>query len=267
MTLNADSTYEVFAVRYSTRTATRSELFHGYPLYGEPDADTPFDYFFWVARNASRTVVIDCGYEATVGVRRKRPLTITPADALAEFGIAVADVPQLIVTHAHFDHIGNVPDFSAAEIIMSRSELDFWRGAYGQHLQFKAFVEPNEVEHLVSAAEAGRVTAIGTQHSPAPGIETVVVGGHTPGQAVVIVSTADGPCVLASDAVHLYEEIERDRPFHVASDLLGMYRAFDQLREMLESPGAVLVPGHDPEVMRRFPAASGNLSDLAVRIK
>ena len=39
------------------------------------------------------------------------------------------------------------------------------------------------------------------------------MGGHTPGQAIVTAATAAGPVILASNAVHCYEELERDRPF------------------------------------------------------
>lgn len=38
-------------------------------------------------------------------------------------------------------------------------------------------------------------------------------------------------------------------PFHVFSDLEGMYGGFDRLRDADELPGTVVVPGHDPEVM------------------
>src|SRR5262249_58449242 len=60
------------------------------------------------------------------------------------------------------------------------------------------------------------------------------VGGHTAGQAIVTVATAAGPVVLASDAVHYYEELERDRPFSTVASLADMYAAFDQIRERSE---------------------------------
>jgi len=71
--------------------------------------------------------------------------------------------------------------------------------------------------------------------------------------------------VLASDAMHYYEEIERDRPFAIVADLEGMYRSFDALREMQSEPGCVLVAGHDPVVMTRFPAVAGQ-EGFAVRV-
>ena len=72
--------------------------------------------------------------------------------------------------------------------------------------------------------------------------------------------------MLASDAVHFYEELERDRPFGVIANLAEMYEGYDTLRE-LAGPGAHLVPGHDAEVMTRYPRVEGPAADFAVEIR
>jgi hypothetical protein len=65
------------------------------------------------------------------------------------------------------------------------------------------------------------------------------------------VATAGGPVILSSDAVHYFEELERDRPFSIVASLADMYAAFDQIRE-LANGGARVVAGHDPLVAERF---------------
>ena len=102
----------------------------------------------------------------------------------------------------------------------------------------------------------------------APGVRMVRVGGHTPGQSIVLVDTADGTVALASDAVHYYEEYEDDYPFAFVADLPGMYAGFDLLRE-LERNGQIqhIVPGHDPATLDRFGViADGPLPGLTARI-
>ena len=69
---------------------------------------------------------------------------------------------------------------------------------------------------------------------------------------IVSVATATGTVVLASDAVHFYEEVERDRPFAIIADLPAMYRAYDLLADLAARPGTSLVAGHDPLVRARF---------------
>ena len=68
-----------------------------------------------------------------------------------------------------------------------------------------------------------------------------------------MVATADGSVVIASDALHYYEELERDRAFAVVTDLPQMYRAYDQLKEVASHAGTEIVAGHDPAVFTRFP--------------
>jgi glyoxylase-like metal-dependent hydrolase (beta-lactamase superfamily II) len=87
----------------------------------------------------------------------------------------------------------------------------------------------------------------------APGVELTEVGGHTPGQLITAVAAPDGStAVLASDALHFYEEVERDRPFAILADLPAMYLAYDTLALLAGEPNTRLVAGHDPQVRTRF---------------
>ena len=105
--------------------------------------------------------------------------------------------------------------------------------------------------------EMDRLTLFTGTCTPAPGIELTEVGGHTPGQLIAAVATDGGPdrsstVVLASDALHFYEEVERDRPFAILADLPAMYRAYDTMAQLAKQPNTYLVAGHDPVVRDRF---------------
>lgn len=264
-TSEAGSTYEVLAIRYGTRVTKRSHVFLNYHIYGEEDGPIRMDYYFWIARNHQRTVVVDCGFGRAAGLRRGREVLCTAIEAMRRAGVEPEGIEQFVATHAHYDHIGNLGQVERAEIIVSRRELEFWMGPHARRQQFASSAEPAEIEQLRLAQQNGRVTAIANRHVVAPGIEVVEVGGHTPGQLVVLVKTATGCSVLTSDAVHYYEEYERDRPFTFAVDVEKMYSAFDLLREITSEPGYVMVPGHDPDVMTRFPPFDG-LEGMAVRV-
>ena len=99
---------------------------------------------------------------------------------------------------------------------MTRDEYDFWTGPMGCRGLFAHTAEASELDHLRELHAAGRLTLADRTHQVAPGIELIQVGGHTPGQAIVTVATAGGPVILASDAVHYYEELER-RPAVLSS--------------------------------------------------
>lgn len=269
------SSYEVLAVRYGTRVATKSESYLNYHVYGEPDASFAMDYFCWLIRGPQRTVLVDCGFGAAAGARRRRTTLVDPVTALSALGVEPGAVDQLVVTHAHYDHIGNLHRFPNAEVVIARREYEFWTGPYAGRLQFAHSTEAGELAHLATVRDQGRLRLVEDTLDLAPGIELIVVGGHTPGQLVAQVAIAppeggSGAVVLAADALHFYEELERDRPFFVVADLADMYRGFDVLREMTEDAGRLLVAGHDAEVGRRFtgrvPGLPGDVAELVVRI-
>lgn len=249
--------YEVLAVRYGTRQTSAADVFLSYPVYGEPDRPLGMDYFFWVARSPSRTIVVDSGFSPEGGAARRRTTLMDMATALRAAGVNPDDVGQVVVTHAHYDHIGGLPAFRTAEVIMTRSEYEFWTGPHGDRTLFAHHTEAAEISHLRSLRAAGRLTLTGRSHQVAPGVAFTEVGGHTPGQAIVTVDGGPGRIVLASDAVHYYEELERDRPFTTVVNLADMYAAFDQIREMEQDAGTRVIAGHDPVVAECFPAFHG----------
>lgn len=265
--------YEVTAVRYGTRSTTKSDVFLHFGVYGESDEPTQMDYFFWVARNAERTILVDCGFNDASGGRRGRTMLCPPARALGRLGIEPADVSLLILTHAHYDHIGNVDEFPAAELVMSAREYDFWTGPLAGRPLFATSAEAADIDALRRARAAGRLRLLpGAPHGPAArqpvaaGIDVLDVGGHTPGELVVLVGTEHGEVVIASDALHYYDEMRLDRPFTHVADLPAMYQGYELLRELTAGDKRLLVAGHDPEVMHRFPAADAELAGFAVRI-
>lgn len=258
-----DGRYRVVAVRVGTRATERSDVYLNYRLYGEADGPATVDYYFWVLQGSHGTVVVDTGFHEYAGRKRNRTLLLHPAEALARLGIDPAGVEDVIVTHGHYDHIGNLDLFPNARIHMAEAEYRFWTSPTAGHVQFAFYSEANEIDQLRSAEAEGRLKLFTREAVPAPGLNVVEVGGHTPGQSIVYVPTSDGEVLLASDAVHFYEELERDMPFTAISDLPAMYAAFAFIREEATNRGLTVVPGHDPDVLTRFrackelPAGSG----------
>ncbi|MGO2932418.1 N-acyl homoserine lactonase family protein [Microbacterium sp.] len=245
--------YEVTVARYGTRIGRRSEVYLNHALYHEADDTIGMDYFVWVIRNQDHTIVVDTGFSSSGGANRGRTTITPPSELFAELGIRPEDAPKVVVTHGHYDHIGNLAHFDRSNIVIAQAELDFWSGPHARRTQFHHSIEDDELKTLFAAVDEGRVQSFTDRIEVAPGVEVTRVGGHTPGQSVIRVPTSIGTVLLASDAVHYFEELERDMPFSSVADLVEMYEGFDRVHSMLES-GEVqhVIPGHDPEALARL---------------
>lgn len=255
--------YEVVAVRYGVMEATRSRLFHSFHTYGEPDGPAALAYYFWVLRDGDRVVLVDTGYDPAVARRRGRDLLIEPVEALRQLGIAPEQVSTILVSHFHYDHIGNLAAFPDAELVVPETEVAFWSSPAAGHFHFAVHVEDPELAVIEAARVAGRVRTVAGDAEALPGVRAFEVGGHSPGQLMFLVATDGGDVLLTSDAIHLYEDLERDRPSAVVFDLPGMYRAHARIRDLVDA-GALVIPGHEPAVMERFPGVGEG--GFAVRV-
>ena len=79
------------------------------------------------------------------------------------------------------------------------------------------------------------------------------------------VKTRRGWVVLASDASHYYEHFQKDRCFTLAYNLGDLLRGYRTLYDLAESPDHI-IPGHDPLVLKYYPAVSPALEGIAVRL-
>ena len=254
--------YEVYAIKYATRDARRKQHFIG----GDPhDGPMPMDYFVWLVRNADRTFVVDTGFGAEVAAKRGRSLLRTPAEGLALLGCDVNEVKDVILTHLHYDHVGTFDSFPVAQFHLQDDEMAYATGRHMRHRQFNHGYEVDEVCGVVRMVYKDRVSFYNGEAELAPGVSIHRIGGHTHGVQCVRVNTRRGWVVLASDTSHYYEHFEKNRVFTTMFNLGEAIDGYATLKRLAASPRHV-IPGHDPLVMQRYPAASAALDGIAVRL-
>lgn len=258
----SDGTYEIFAVKYGERVGTRGSIFIG----GDPhEAPLAMDYFVWAIRNEDRTIVVDTGFSQEEGERRGRTYTQSPADGLRRVGIEPNDVQDVIISHMHYDHAGNLDMFPNACFHIQTAEVAF---ATGRAITFgvlgHSFTKQDALG-MVSATFADRVQYYQGDGDVAPGIKVHFIGGHAAGLQCVSVETARGRVLLAADVAHYYESFLHEPPFATHANMFGMLEGYRTLRQLAPADSHI-VPGHDPAVLRRYPAAGPGLEGVAVRL-
>jgi glyoxylase-like metal-dependent hydrolase (beta-lactamase superfamily II) len=254
--------YEVFAIKYAEREARRADHFIG----GDPhDGPMPMDYFVWVAVSAERAVVLDVGFTAEVAQKRGRRHLRCPIEALSLVGVDKDAVEDVVLTHMHYDHVGNFDRFANARFHLQEIELQYTTGRY---MRFPFLARAFEIEDVVGLVRLNFAQRVMLHTGPVdlfPGITLHPVGGHTPGMQFARVHTRRGWVVLASDVTHYYENFETGRPFTAAFHIGQMLEAYDALRAAAPSPQHI-VPGHDPLVLRRYPAPKPALEGIVCRL-
>jgi glyoxylase-like metal-dependent hydrolase (beta-lactamase superfamily II) len=254
--------YELYAIRYAARGAKRSDHFIG----GDPhDGPMPMDYFVWAAVSPAAAFVIDTGFTAETAQRRGRTFLRCPIDALRLIGVDPDTIGHVILTHLHYDHVGNFHRFPRARFHLQEPELRYATGRLMTHPRLRHSFEVEDVAGVVRLVYADRVSFYNGPAELAPGITVHPAPGHSMGLQFVRVFTRRGWVVVASDVTHFYENMERGRPFVTAVNVGDMLEAFGILAAHAPALDHI-VPGHDPLVMARYPAPSPALEGIAVRL-
>ncbi|NQU77108.1 N-acyl homoserine lactonase family protein [Candidatus Falkowbacteria bacterium] len=255
--------FEVYAIRYAiqkTRTAGRNFMHTD-----SPKAIMPIDFFIWLLKRKNEIYVVDTGFNKKTAKERKITLLCNPVEELAKLKVDSKKVKNVIITHMHYDHIGNLDLFPKAQFHLQDIEMSF---ATGRHMSNKLFRRPYDVGHIkgmIQCVYEERVRFHNGDEILSQGLSLHHVGGHTKGLQFVRVFTARGWVVLASDACHLYANIEQKNPFPVVYNVEEMLKGHRKLRQYADSKHHI-VPGHDPLVMERYESPAKELKGIVVQL-
>jgi len=244
--------YRVSAVRYAD--------IRGFPLRGLlPDAaegeTLDIAMAFWLIQGEGRTILLDTGFFRQRWLDRFEVTDyLRPDSALLETGVGPADVTDIIMSHAHWDHMGGIALFPSATIWIQAEEYAYYTGPAWQEDGRSGGIDPDDVRHLVERNLAGQVRLVhGDGVQILPGLIVHTGARHTWASQFVEVRS-DPPWVLASDNAYLYRGLRERRPSATFSpaDRPGNLEALDR---MLELAGDTLhvIPGHDGSQFERFP--------------
>lgn len=241
--------YEIFAVQYG-------EL-HGFPAAGLVlGADTArrvdLSMMVWLLRGGGRTILVDAGFYrpqflASWDVKDYQ----RPDSALLRAGVRAEDVTDIIVSHLHWDHADGADLFPNATVWLQDGEYRYYQDTVNQR---RTGVFPVDVAMIEAIKAAGRLRLVaGDSQAVAPGVTVFTGGRHTRESQYVLVDGVHDRVVIASDNVYLFENLTGRRPIAATWDTVSNLAA--QRRMVDQAAPDLVVPGHDPAVMQRFPTA------------
>jgi len=255
---------EIYALRYATMSPRVPHMNFLQPDPHDTGAQD-LDYFVWLIRTPGRDILVDTGFNAEEARLRSRTIKLNPVEALAGFGVEAGTIRDVIVTHLHYDHAGNLDRFPGARFHLQEREMAY---ATGRCMCNGLLRHPFSVEHvtqMVRHVYGDRVTFHSGDGEIAPGVTVHRVGGHSDGLQVVRVDTARGPVVLASDAAHYYANLHRRSPFPIVYNIGDMAAGWETV-ERLAGHADRIIPGHDPIVAEIYPSVGGSGDVFALHV-
>lgn len=267
-----EQTYEVHACKYAHMHRKAYQM----QIRADPhDADSPLDFYVWVAfaldeqgrrQPGVPPIVIDTGFNPETARLRGREVLRDPGQTLQDLGADLSQVRDVIITHLHFDHAGGWGLFPNARFHLQDEEMRYATGRHMCKAPLRLAYEVEDVVAMIQAHYGGRVVFHDGDGEVVPGLSVHHIGGHTAGLQAVRIWTRKGWLVLASDASHYYWGCGQGKLFSIVYSAADMLAGYDRLHELADGRPDMVVPGHDQEVMSRYPASSKALEGWAVRL-
>ncbi len=253
--------YSIEAIRYATLPQFPASAL----VVGAPETEKlDIAMVFWLLRGGGRTILFDCGFHRPKWLERF-PMTdyLRPDEAVRLAGVEPAQVTDVIISHAHWDHMGGIDLFPNATIWIQREEFAYYTGLAWQEGGRRGGIDPEDIQVLVRLNTEGRVRLIaGDDREILPGIRAYTGARHTYASQYIRIG-GNPPYVLASDNCYLYRNLEQRAPVATfdPADRTANLAAFVRMTVLASAPERV-VPGHDPLQFARFPT-----QDRIARIK
>jgi glyoxylase-like metal-dependent hydrolase (beta-lactamase superfamily II) len=247
--------YSIQAIRYATSPDVAvSDLVMGGPA-NLKDEKIEIALVVWLIRGGGHTILFDSGFHRETFLK-DFPMKgyIRPDEAVKLAGVQPDAVTDVVISHAHWDHMGGIDLFPKAQVWIQKEEyryytLDAWQPG-GDH----GGIDPEDVKQLVQLNTEGRLHLVdGDNVEIFPGIRAYTGARHTYDSQYLRV---DGhpPFVLASDNVYLYRNLSTHLASATFSDADHPANVAAQSR-MIELAGSAdrILPGHDNLQFEKFP--------------
>jgi glyoxylase-like metal-dependent hydrolase (beta-lactamase superfamily II) len=255
--------YEIYAFKY------------GGPLYRKVaivtwnsgwDQDGPINYYVWAikAKNGE-TIVVDTGSSPAQGAARQVPGFVDPVEVLSRLDVTAANVRKVVITHMHWDHVGNIEGylqaFPKAKFYVQKREFDFCvKNPLSRRKPIAILFDPLASKAVGGMAGSDRLVIVDGDYNLAPGVDLFLAPGHTLGLQVVRVNTAKGPAIVGSDCAHVFRGYREDTGSVFIMDMPAWLLSFDKVKS--KAVIDLIFPGHDILMSENYPKVAQDVTRL-----
>ncbi len=256
--------YEIYAAKYGGAVVRRLAVSMWNTGW---DEEGPINYSVWAIKSPSELILVDTGPSPADAAARKVPSFTNPVDVLARMGANADTVTKVVISHMHWDHVGNIDAYlkayPRAKFYVQKRELEFAaRSPVAQRKPVSVLFDAAASRRVAELAGTDRLVLVDGDANLAPGVDLLLAPGHTLGlQVTRVANTAKGPAIVASDLAHVFRGMREDTGSCFVMDMPAGIQSFDKVKA--RAPVDRIFPGHDVQMAQNYPKAFEDVTRLA----
>ena len=171
---------------------------------GSKEKVIPISFAIYLIKTVDKNILVDAGCDTMPGFNMKR--FYSSAFILRLVGLSSDEITDVIITHAHHDHIEALSHFRKATLHITEEEYLNGKKYIPDNMPVNVFDDVNIIN---------------------PQIKVIKWGGHSVGSAIVEITNGDEIHILAGDECYVNECITRKIP-------TGTYHNFEKSKAFVE---------------------------------
>ena len=176
---------DIIPIDYGKSVLPESWIFEN----GAENKLRPIVFRVYLIKTENRLILADAGCETMPGFVMTD--FIGTVKALRNIGISPEEITDLIITHAHHDHIECAKYFKNAVIYIQKDEYEAGKGYLAENLNIRTFEEEMPICDEIKA---------------------VKIGGHSKGSSIVEITDSDKKYIIAGDECYMRECLTKQIP-------------------------------------------------------
>ena len=170
------------------------------------------------------------------------------ASQLSDLGLSHSDIAKVILSHAHFDHVGNAALFPEATWYIQRKEYDAMFSKNYKDYGYAPELYKN-LKNVKKVLMDGDTDLYGDN-----AVKVISTPGHTPGHCSLLVRlAATGPVLLSADVAHFESNMEHRCVPTMNSDSSESKRSMEKVDGIIKAEKAEFWINHDLTAMAARP--------------
>lgn len=191
------------------------------------------------------------GTALSAGGPMSATLSKTIDEQLKVLRVDITQVRTVAISHYHFDHVGQLPEFAHAKLLIGRGDWEAVTAA-----KPAPNVNPAPFKSWIDGAADNVEIVAGDKDIFGDGsVIMLATPGHTPGHSSLLVRLVHkGPLLLSGDAAHFTANYENDGVPTFNTNRADTLASLQRIKGLAKNLKATVIIQHEPADVAKLPA-------------